>query len=740
MDDKGHVSLSPMVTTGFVEATDDSKRASVPTIDATAVLEPVKSHHPITYRPDIDGLRALAVVPVVIFHAYPKALPGGFIGVDIFFVISGYLISSILFKEHTKGTFTYADFYSRRIRRIFPALILVLAFSLTMGCLWFLAAPLKKMAATLVAGGCFGANLQLMTIEQGYFDSSTKENPLLHLWSLGVEEQFYIFWPMFASLVVRLPTRMAILVQLVVLVASFVCNVAFLGFHGSDKYSFYFPLSRFWQMAIGGLLAYINMPSSEIKVRTATLSSKLSAMFSICGLLSIVVGFVILDESMDFPGYWSLLPTLGAAALIFAGPTTPLNQLILGSKPLVLIGHLSYALYLWHWPLLVFAKVYFPNPTIRSFFWEPYSMALLAVGLSIVTLYGVENRLRRRQSRILVPLLACFVLAEIAFGVYVYHNSDGFSPLSAEILAARHVFQDLGPSELVNWSIPPRRSEPTLAKIQAAADYFDFGGYKLLADGPADLVPKLLHENGHLTHTLVVLGDSHANMLAPRFQRLLQVAILQNTSFPVVYLRGRSGTAALACNAKTHASDAAFVAQTNPKVVLHVTNWIQFLRGGGGDGQPAAASPKCCMAGYGDACRYQNWADVDALINQFEAEMASLVRQGIKVFVATVNPEGPEFDWKNMLNGGRVAAVGPVSRAAFRQRHERVITRVEKAIAAANATLIDFSTDQCDGDVCHVVSMREGEPVTWDSNHIRPFYARNYLTSLDQVVRAALED
>ncbi|KAF0708340.1 hypothetical protein As57867_006364, partial [Aphanomyces stellatus] len=188
------------------------------------------THHSITYRPDIDGLRALAVIPVVIFHAYPELLPGGFIGVDIFFVISGFLISSILYKEHAKGKFTYADFYARRIRRIFPALILVLGFTLVLGCLWLLAKPLKTMAATLVAGGLFSANLQLLSYEEGYFDASIKENPLLHLWSLGVEEQFYILWPMFVAFVVRLPPRQAIFSLVCFCCVSFAINIALLNY------------------------------------------------------------------------------------------------------------------------------------------------------------------------------------------------------------------------------------------------------------------------------------------------------------------------------------------------------------------------------------------------------------------------------------------------------------------------------------------------------------------------------
>ncbi|KAF0717376.1 hypothetical protein As57867_002318, partial [Aphanomyces stellatus] len=386
---KDHQLVDASSDSPIIQHEDDSSESEAtqpsPTGNPNAIVKLAPAQHALTYRPDIDGLRALAVIPVVIFHAYPELLPGGFIGVDIFFVISGYLISSILFKEHSDASFTYVDFYSRRIRRIFPALILVLTFTLVLGCLWLMSQALQNLAATLIAGGLFSANLQLLTYEQGYFGASVKENPLLHLWSLGVEEQFYILWPLFTALIVRLPTRYALLSQVVVLVASFVCNVSFLGFHGDNKYSFYFPLSRFWQMSIGGLLAYINMPTFEWPLSTAYLAPHVSTVLSLGGLLSVVLGFAFLDESMDFPGFWALFPTLGAAALIFAGPITPFNHHVLSSPIVVFVGKVSYPLYLWHWPLLVFAKVRYPVAALRPWYSTPVSMALFAVALSVAT-------------------------------------------------------------------------------------------------------------------------------------------------------------------------------------------------------------------------------------------------------------------------------------------------------------------------------------------------------------------
>ncbi|KAF0699643.1 hypothetical protein As57867_009749, partial [Aphanomyces stellatus] len=387
---------------------------------STTIEASVTKTHYLTYRPDIDGLRTLAVVPVVVFHAYPTAFPGGFIGVDIFFVISGYLISGILLKEMTHDTFTYANFYSRRVRRIFPVLLLVLASTLWMGCLYLLASSLKALAATMLAGSLFCANLQILSLEKGYFDDDVKSNPLLHLWSLGVEEQFYIFWPFFVSLLAKLSFRKAIAAQLVVLTLSFSLNVSMLGYHGTNKVAFYFPLCRFWQMSMGGLLAYL---ANQPPVASST-KAWLPSVQSYAGLLMVLLGFACIDESSVFPGFWALLPSCGASLLIAAGPSAPFNAYILSSSPMVFLGKISYALYLWHWPLLVFANTRFPNT--RPFYMQPFVMLLVAMALSL-NFTGFENRVRRLRSKFVVPSLTLAMLVVIVLSYNVYSHPSSFS-------------------------------------------------------------------------------------------------------------------------------------------------------------------------------------------------------------------------------------------------------------------------------------------------------------------------
>src|SRR6202047_1401266 len=203
------------------------------------------------YRPDIDGLRAIAVMLVVFFHAFPEAMPGGFIGVDIFFVISGFLITGIIVRELDQQRFSLLTFYKRRIRRIFPALIVVLGATLVLGWLWMLPVAFAQLSADVFASAAFFSNIALL-LQSGYFDIESAGKPLLHLWSLGIEEQFYLFWPLILMLVARM--RLGILaVASAIGIASFALNVALIG--PDPVATFYLPFTRAWELLVGAALA-----------------------------------------------------------------------------------------------------------------------------------------------------------------------------------------------------------------------------------------------------------------------------------------------------------------------------------------------------------------------------------------------------------------------------------------------------------------------------------------------------
>ncbi|WP_298873253.1 acyltransferase family protein [uncultured Bradyrhizobium sp.] len=352
------------------------------------------------YRPDIDGLRAVSILLVVGYHAHPWMLPGGFIGVDIFFVISGFLITRILLAP---GGMPLATFYARRIKRIFPGLIVVLLAAYAIGWAILLPQPFRLLGENIVASALFASNLfQLGQV--GYFAPLAAENPLLHLWSLGVEEQFYIFWPLALIVLKRSSYRRQNILgaMLVSLGASMI-----LAWENPD-WGFYAPIPRAWELLIGGLLTEANL------VRKSD-----SNILGAIGLGAIVASALLFDRSMPFPGALALVPVLGAA-LDIVSPNAATNRMLLSSQPAVLLGLVSYPLYLWHWPLLAYLGILrhgVPN------FLEIWAAVLAAFALSILTYRFIELPVRHRRG--VVPALS-ITLASIAAVGPVTVASGGF--------------------------------------------------------------------------------------------------------------------------------------------------------------------------------------------------------------------------------------------------------------------------------------------------------------------------
>jgi peptidoglycan/LPS O-acetylase OafA/YrhL len=327
-------------------------------------MQPQETPHaakPAHYRPDIDGLRAFAVLAVVIFHANPGALRGGFVGVDVFFVISGFLITGIILDDLDKARFSLLDFYARRIRRLFPALILVLASVWIAGWAFLLIDEFKTLGKHIAAGAAFIPNF-IYWLEFGYFDVDSSRKILLHLWSLGVEEQYYLVWPLLLLLITRKTAAVLLIAPLIVL--SFSVNL-YLTFH-SPTAAFYLPLPRFWELLIGSLLAYAAHSTPDRSataqfnffraITTENASYRMNEAKAWIGFALIVIAVLEISKWRAFPGFWALLPTLGTALLIAAGPAATVNRIILGNRAMVAIGLISYPLYLWHWPLLAFAE------------------------------------------------------------------------------------------------------------------------------------------------------------------------------------------------------------------------------------------------------------------------------------------------------------------------------------------------------------------------------------------------
>jgi peptidoglycan/LPS O-acetylase OafA/YrhL len=298
------------------------------------------------YRADLDGLRGIAILAVVGFHAFPTHVPGGFVGVDVFFVLSGFLISTLILKQLRASTFTLSDFYIRRVRRLFPALVVVLGGCLLLG--WFVLLPeeFKNLGKHVGAAAAFILNFSVWR-EGGYFDPAATLNPVLHLWSLGIEEQFYLAWPLVLLLLWR--RRRALVGTIAALIAaSFIANIVFA--HADPRGDFYLPGTRFWELGLGCLLAVLEPPG---RVLEPPRRFPLAAL----GVVLISVALFVFDASMPFPSWAALLPASGALCIVGASPDDWVRKHLLTARPLVFVGIISYPLYLWHWPLLSFATI-----------------------------------------------------------------------------------------------------------------------------------------------------------------------------------------------------------------------------------------------------------------------------------------------------------------------------------------------------------------------------------------------
>jgi peptidoglycan/LPS O-acetylase OafA/YrhL len=345
------------------------------------------------YRADIDGLRALAVLAVILFHTFPNALPGGFVGVDIFFVISGYLITQLILKDLDSGNFTAASFYTRRVRRIFPALIIVLIATFAFGWHYFSQMELASLGKNILASALFSANLMLLS-EVGYFDVAAHLKPLLHLWSLGIEEQFYLVWPL---LLWSLPRKRLLLTTGTILSASFMLNIAMIAHHPSE--TFYLPFMRAWELMAGAALA-----------QTSRKDARHHDLFAAVGIAAVALSFLLINTKMLFPGWAAAVPVVGTVFLIRSEGSF-LNRVALSNRVAVDIGVISYPLYLWHWPLLVFAELLkFKRLTDL----ERGLVIALTFFLAWLTYKFVERPIRFGRIRFAKPLVACMAALAVA--------------------------------------------------------------------------------------------------------------------------------------------------------------------------------------------------------------------------------------------------------------------------------------------------------------------------------------
>jgi peptidoglycan/LPS O-acetylase OafA/YrhL len=423
------------------------------------------------HTPHLDGLRAFAVLLVVGYHAFPAVVPGGYIGVDVFFVISGYLITGIIARGLEDRDFSIAAFYARRVRRIFPALIVVLAACSAAAWLILLPDELRQFGEEVAATAGFVANVELWS-QSGYFDTAAELKPLLHMWSLGVEEQFYIAFP----LLMLIARRIKLPVLWLVVTAGAASLVACLVLTSTyPDASFFLPHTRIWEILAGGALA----------LRPAWTLAPARRDDFVCDFLAwLGVGLIagaglLLQQGILYPGGWALLPVGGSVLLIAAGEEAWFNRTILSWRPLVMIGIVSYPLYLWHWPLLSFARILYlgePEPVVKL------GLVALSLLLAMLTYLLVERPIRLRAPTLArvgvlaVLLLSVGLVGDRAMALdglpsrFKDNSLDGAASLSSGRIAADLVTNACSVPETLRslggyWCQSDNRGPPSFALI-----------------------------------------------------------------------------------------------------------------------------------------------------------------------------------------------------------------------------------------------------------------------------------
>lgn len=385
-----------------------------------------------TYRADVDGLRAVAIVLVVLFHATSRC-PGGFVGVDVFFVISGFLITGLLLKEQSRKEFRLADFWVRRVRRLLPAASLMVVTTLVAGFFVMLPDDYENVANSAIAQQLLVSNIYCMQ-KTGYFDGSAELMPLLHTWSLAVEEQFYVGYPLLLLLLGRLPKRMMVATLLALSAVSFIASDW--GVRASPQAAFYLLPTRAWEILLGGLICFAPMPRS----RSAWVANLLAGL----GMAGILLPAWLFNPTTPFPGRAALLPCVATAIIIYANSlTTTWVGRFLETKPVVFVGLISYSLYLWHWPILSFLRYLRcdePSSTLVRGAAVAVSFIVAVVSWKYVELPFRGKAVLPEPKRLLIVAAATVsLLLAGSVGIVAFHGLPRrFDPQALSFAAAAH--------------------------------------------------------------------------------------------------------------------------------------------------------------------------------------------------------------------------------------------------------------------------------------------------------------
>ena len=643
---------------------------------------------PAAYRPDIDGLRAVAVLSVVVFHLNADWLPGGFAGVDIFFVISGYLITGIVWSELAAGRFTLKTFYQRRILRIVPAYYLVLAASFLVGAVVLMPVEFDAFSMSARASVLFAANFWFAQ-RIDYFDQASEQDHLLHLWSLAVEEQFYVVFPLLLMLLVRFAgasARKALLLVLVLGAVSLAASIAMAVL--APRVGFFMPHTRAFELMIGALLA--------VSGAGAGLSPAAREVAGGLGLALIAASFVLLSDGLAYPGGWALLPCVGAGLVILSGKgAEPRITSVLRWPVCIGIGLVSYSLYLWHWPVIAFARTLGFDPAAPA---TTVSLVLLMAALSAATWRFVEQPVRgwRHKGGLRAfGLFAGLSLATLAITAVV-EATDGLPqripPHVAELMAANE-----------EW-----RTSDRLACMSRWREE----DFTLVERGQPDSVCRLGSAEGRAR--VVLWGDSHAAALAPGVDAALTelgaggLLVAKAGCPPLVDPRIVGSEPDGTCQQFT-ARVMDEILTTRPDAVILAARWTLIAEGG--TGVDLRFAPPLSAT--------QRIVRLNALEEAAEALAARLEEAGIPVVLVHTVPE-PGINVPSAIavsdRFGFAEPVGP-QRGAALVRQQATRAALEHAATRHGWRVVDPLDGLCAAaGACKIAA--EDEPLYFDSNHL----------------------
>ena len=641
------------------------------------------------YRPDVDGLRALAVVPVVFFHARVSPFSGGYIGVDVFFVISGYLITSLLEEDIRQGRFSIIRFYERRVRRIIPALLAVLLFASVAA--WRLLMPdqFDDFAKSVFATALFASNI-LFWKEAGYFQAAAIEKPLLHTWSLAVEEQFYIIFPLFLFVAHRWLKRLVVwLVALAII--SFALSVW--GVAHKPTAAFYLAPTRAWELLLGSLLAIRAIPKLK-----SPIWQELGGIF---GLGLILWGMFTLTVQSPFPGANALFPAGGAALLIYTGSDRlTITRKLLSTKPLVFVGLISYSLYLWHWPILVFAQL---SQVGSLTSWQTAALIVLSFVMATLSWRFVEQPFRRRDGVFRQkPLFASTALAVtclVAFGP-LGHYSDGWPkriPAEVRRLAAFSMSRNPRQSECMATTTPSYLILPKDACVHGA-----------------DVRP-----------AYALWGDSHADALVEMIGQVARrhghsVKSLENAGCPPIAGTGRIGIYKGCFSYNEQAIDY-LLSDPHLHTIIIAARWSVYIEGFNRDFGPAERDRTDRPFITDETGEVM---DLRARENLFARQMPMTVKRLTDAgkTVALVYPI-PETGYSIPQTLARILSKGGnpshfTRPESYYLRRQKFVSGVLDKIGPANTKIIRLRPDRrlCDGTNCIVYA--NGNPLYRDDDHL----------------------